>query len=169
MMERKTPVIVSGFWQFVRFVVLVTSSILFFNPRLFAGVSLLLVVLAAPSLALGAGFLIAGMDSRKFSVLRALLVFGQALEILPGLLLLIVQGGAIFFGIAKPVFDEVLFVDKMSDYAIATEQVFYYALAGLVLVDLIFLLVLLSYGTEPDGPVTPVSDRKSAPGENLPG
>ena len=165
MMERKTPVILSGFWQFIRFVIFVTSSVLFLNPRLFVGVSLLVVALSAPSLALGAGFFVGGTDSRKFAALRGFLVFGKALEIIPGILLLAVQGGAIFLGIARPVFDEVLLIDRLSNYNVVTEQVFYYALAGMVLVDLIFLLVLLSYKTEPGGPV---SGGESEPGESLP-
>ncbi len=165
MVERKAPVIISGFWQFIRFLILVLSSVLYLNPRLSAGISLLLVLLGAPSLVLAAGAILAGADREKFGVLRELLVFGKALEIIPAIVLLVLQGGAIFFGIAKPVFDEVRLVDVLAGYTVVTEHVFYYGLAAIVLIDLIFLLVLLSYKKEPEDSQ---QDPESIPDENLP-
>jgi hypothetical protein len=165
MMERKTPVIISGFWQIIRFIILVLSSILYLNPRAYAAISLLVVLLAAPSLVFAVFCFFAGADHRKFISLRGFLIFGKTFEVLPGLALLILQSGGFYFGIAKPVFDEVFLIDKISSYSLATEQLFLYGLAGIVLLDLIFLLVLLSYRTEPD---SPEPSRESIPGENLP-
>ena len=161
MKERKTPVIVFGIWQFIRFVILVSSSILFLNPRLFAGVSLLVISMAAPSLLLAVICFFCGWDSRKFAALRGFLVFGKALEIVPGLMLLLLQGGAMYFGIAKPVFDEILLVNELAERTVFTERLFYYGFAGIVLVDLIFLLVLLSYEMRSDD--TEI-EKMSAPG-----
>ncbi len=165
MVERKPPVIISGAWQFTRFAVLVVSAILFLNPRLTAGSSLLIVMLAAPSLLLGVACFVGGTNSRKFLVIRNIAVFGKLLEILPGLTLLVLQGGAMYFGITRPVFDEVLAIDQLVGYTVETERIFYYLLAGIVLVDLIFLLVLLSYKLEPDNS-EPAG--MSSSGENLP-
>jgi len=165
MMERKTPVMISGVWQFLRFIVLVTSAILFLNPRLNIGGSVLIVMLAAPSLLLAIVCLLGGTNRQRFFELRGVLVFGKLLEILPGFLLLLLQGGAMYFGIFRPVFDDVLVIDELLSYAAETEWIFYYLLAGVVLVDLIFLLVLLSYKKEPGDPEPA---RFSASGENLP-
>ena len=165
MMERKTPVIISGFWQIIRFIVLVLSSILYLNPKAYSGVSLLVVLLAAPSLVLAVFCFFAGLYRSKFAALRGFLIFGKTFEVLPGLLLLILQSGALYFGMARVVFDEVFILDTISGYSMATEQLFLYGLAGIVLLDLIFLLVLLSYKTEPD---SPAPGRETTPGENLP-
>ena len=165
MMERKTPVIVSGIWQVIRFIILVLASILFLNPKAYVGISLLVVLLSAPTLALAVVCFFAGLYPSKFVSLRGFLLFGKAFEVVPGLLLLILQSGALYFGFARPVFDEVFFLDKISGYSIKTGVLFLYLLAGVVLLDLIFLLVLLSYRAEPEGPVP---RRESTPGENLP-
>ncbi len=165
MAERKAPVIVSGVWQCIRFVLLVVSAILYLNPRLMLGGSVFVVMIAAPSLMLAVACVISGINSQRFNSLRRIIVFGKLLEILPGFLLLLLQGGAMYFGFVGPVFDEVLVIDELFDYALQTEWIFYYLLAGIVLVDLIFLLVLLSYRKEPDdAQPAPVSD----PGESLP-
>ena len=165
MADRKTPIIVSGVWQIIRFVILVTSSILYLNPRVYTGISLLILLIASPSFVLSVLYFFAGSSESKFIALRGFLLFGKVAEIFPGLLLLVLQSGALYIGIAKAVFDEVLLVDRLSGYTIATEQIFHYGLAGIVLVDLIFLLVLLSYKTEPKDTE---SGRESTPGENLP-
>ena len=165
MMERKTPVIVSGIWQIIRFIILVLGSILFLNPMAYVGTSLLVVLLSAPSLAFAVICFFAGLHPPRFASLRGFLFFGKAFEVIPGLLLLILQGGALYFGIARPVFDEVLFLNTISGYSIETALLFLYILAGVVLLDLIFLFVLLSYRAEPD---SPVPHRESIPGENLP-
>lgn len=165
MAERKTPVIIAGVWQCVRFVALVVSAILYLNPRLAIGGSVFVAMVAAPSLILAVASIVSGMNSQRFNSLRRIIVLGKLLEILPGFLLLLLQGGAMYFGFVRPVFDEVLVIDELYDYAVETEWIFYYLLAGIVLVDLIFLLVLLSYRREPDNPQpAPVPD----PGENLP-
>ena len=165
MVERKTPVIISGFWQIIRFIILVLSSILYLNPMAYAGMSLLVILLSAPSLVLAVFCFFAGLYHRKFINLRGFLIFGKTFEVLPGLLLLILQSGALYFGMAKPVFDQVFLLDKISGYSIVTAQLFLYGLAGIVLLDLIFLLVLLSYRAEPD---STEPSRESTPDANLP-
>ncbi len=165
MVKRKTPLIISGFWQIIRFIVLVVCSTLYLNPMAYAGVSLLVVLLAAPSLVLAMFCFFAGFYHSKFTALRGFLIFGKTFEVLPSLFILILQSGALYFGIGRPVFDKFVLLDKIAGHAIETGYMFLYGIAGIVLLDLIFLLILLSYGTEPD---SPDPRRGSTPGENLP-
>ena len=159
MVERKTPVIISGFWQLIRFMILVSSSTLYLNPQAYAGVALLVVLLAAPSLVLAVFCFFAGLYHPRFTALRGFLIFGKTFEVLPGVILLIFQSGALYFGMGRPLFE------RISGYSLPAGQIFLYGLAGIVLLDLIFLLVLLSYRPEPD---SPEPSRESTPGENLP-
>ena len=161
MKGRKVPLIVCGGWQLLRFAVITLGVILYLNPALFAGSSLFIVWPAAPSLALSAAYFLAGSRDKRFGSLRGLLVIGKVLDIFPGLLLLLLQGAALYFDLAKPVFDRVRLIDELSGNTAPTELFFYYGLAVVVLVDLIFLLILLSYRSEPE-------KLEPAPGENLP-
>ena len=161
MKRRKIPLIVSGAWQLVRFALISISGILFLNPTLLVGRSVLLVWPAAGSLTFFVLYLIAGLDYDRYSGLRRILLFGKVLDVVPGLFLLGLQGGALYFGIARPVFDDVQLIDRLTGYTVATELVFYYGLAAVVLLDLIFLLVLLSCRLEPE-------HQEIAAGENLP-
>ncbi|MBT3272298.1 MAG: hypothetical protein HN368_04020 [Spirochaetales bacterium] len=161
MKERKTALIFGAGWQLIRFVLVTLCAVLYLNPGLLAGASLLLLWPASASLVLCVVFFFAGSYSERFSSLRGILLFGKFLDVVPGLALLIVQGGALFLGIANPVFDVVKLIDEATGYALVTEVLFYYGLAFVVLLDLIFLLILLSYRTVKAVP-------EPEPGENLP-
>jgi len=161
MKERRVPLIVASVWQLIRFSIIGLCTILYFNPNFFPGRSILVLWPAAPSLLLGAGLLIAGLFQRRFYDYRRLLILGKILEAIPGIFLLILQGGALYLGITKPVFEDVHVVEKLVHSRLRTEMAFYYLLAGVVLIDLIFLLILLSYKTESERQVP-------SPEENLP-
>lgn len=145
----------------MRFAVISLSIILYLNPTVSFGSSLLVVWPALASLALSAAYFFAGSDRDKFYSLRGFLIFGKVLDILPGLLLLMLQSVTLHFGLGDPLFDRVPIIEELIGEEIITELAFYYGLAIIVLLDLIFLLILLSYRTDPL-PAEP------APGENLP-
>ncbi|MAG13509.1 MAG: hypothetical protein CMN78_02815 [Spirochaetales bacterium] len=161
MKERKAPLIVAATWQLIRFSIIGLCANLYFNPDLYAGRSVLVLWPAAPSLLLAAGLLIAGLIHRRFVAYRRLLILGKLLEAIPGLFLLVLQGGALHLGITRPVFEDVHFVEGLMQSRLRTEVAFYYLLAGVVLIDLIFLLILLSYKTESERQVPSLE-------ENLP-
>ena len=165
MKERKVLLIISGFWQLVRFVLVVLSANVFLNPRLATGTTLLLVWPASASLVLGAAYFFAGVFNHRFIALRGFLIFGKMLDVIPGLLLLLFQAAALFWGVLTPLFDVVPLIDRLTGFQLIPERLFYYVLAVIVLFDLIFLLILLSYKTDAKDREP---DRKSAPGENLP-
>ena len=161
MIQRKTALIVGSGWQILRFGLVMLSAVLYVNPQFAVGTSLLLLMPASGSLLLCVAFLLAGLYKKRYVSLRGFLLLGKALEIVPGIALLVLQGGALFFNVASPVFDVVRFIDEATGYRAITEVLFYYGLACVVLVDLIFLLILLSYKTEKE-------ESEPVVGENLP-
>ena len=148
MKERKAPLIVASAWQLIRFSIIGICAILYLNPALSPSVSVFVLWPASTSLLLAAGFLIAGLYHERFCSYRRFLILGKLLEAVSGIFLLILQGGALYFGITKPVFEDVHAIEQLIQLRLGTEIGFYYLLAAVVLIDLIFLLVLLSYKLE---------------------
>lgn len=150
MKERKVPLIVASVWQLFRFSIIGMSFILYLNPNFYPGISVFLLWPAATSLLLCAGLLVSGLYHERFTSYRRLLILGKVLDAVPGIFLLILQGGALYFGITHPVFEDVQLIERLIQLRLRTEVGFYYLLAAVVLIDLIFLLILLSYRTEPE-------------------
>ena len=162
MTERKNRLIIAAIWQLVRFIIVGIGAVFFFNPSLVPGFSVFLLWSGSGSLVLVAGFFIAGIQSHHFASLRSFLLLGKILEIVPGIILMIVQARSLIWGLGTPLFKSVAIIDTISNYQLNTTVLFYYIIGVLILIDLIFLLLLLSCKLERGNDESPVSHQEKS-------
>jgi hypothetical protein len=132
-------------WQIARFMVTVLLVSLAVYPRLDPRYVLLFVWPSTIQLAAAAGFYFLARRTDLYSAYRRLLVLAKLLDVVPGLMLLSYQVTAVFFGIGRALHVVVPALDSVTGSESASALIFHYSLFALVFLDLIFLLVLLSF------------------------
>ncbi len=130
-------------WQVLRFIVLAALVLMIVYPRLDPGFVLFLIWPMVAELALASAFFFLARRSDRYASYRNLLLLAKVLDVVPGVMLLAYQVIALYVGIGVPLFTIVPVLDFLTPELSAV--IFYYSLVCIVLFDLIFLFVLISW------------------------
>lgn len=143
-------------WQLLRFFLLAVLLLMIVYPRLDPGFVLFLIWPIVAQLALASAFFFLARRSDRYASYRNLLLLAKILDVVPGVVLLVYQVVALYIGLSVPLFTMAPVLDFLSPEESAV--IFYYSLVCIVLFDLIFLFVLISWrpaagpsGSDADG------------------
>lgn len=140
-------------WQLIRFSMIGLMIISYLNPEFFSEKSLLILWSASSQLTLAAAFFFIAVDPARYLPYRNIILFGKIFDILPGIGLLALQAAAVFFQRGTPLFVSVSAIERITMRQIDTAVVFYYVLIGIIVIDFVFMMFLISYKYElPDSP-----------------
>lgn len=137
-------------WQVVRFTLLILFVLIAFFPEVRPKFMLLFVWPAVAQFPIAAGFFFLARNEKKYRSYRHLLLLAKGLDAVPGILFLGMQMGALYLGMGSPMFLVAPLIDMFTSGTVGSALVFHYTLAFVVLLDLIFLLVLISLRLEPE-------------------
>ncbi len=137
-------------WQIVRFLALTTLLILIIFPESGPAIILLTVWPAVSQLVLAAAFLFLALDSVRYGAYRNLLLLGKTIDAVVGVFLLLYQTVALFLGGIRPLFAVLGDLEFPAGAALQPAALLYYSLAAVVLLDLLFLLLLISLSPTPE-------------------
>lgn len=119
---------VGAFYEMLRFVLLLGLSVGIVNPGFDSLYMLILLLLGAPALVLSGGSFLAGMYPERYGVFTKLIAFGKALGLLPLVLVIFTTAGILSSGITGAPLGGLMYI-----------------FLGVIVLDLIFFVFLVSY------------------------
>lgn len=150
-MKTKSAALYAGCaWQVVRFALLAAIIVLALFPETEPRRMLLFLWPAVGQLPIAAGFFFLARDPSQYAPYRRLLVLGKFLDIVPGLALLVYQATSLFAGVGTPFFVVPEAAGYSPEIITRTALMFHFGLLAVTFVDLIFLLLLLSFREHPE-------------------
>lgn len=132
-------------WQLVRFVLLSLLLLSDLGPVRSVREWLMHLWLPSSQLVLVGVFVMLAVEPREYRSYRHIAVLGKVLDLFPGLVVLVYQAREVFFGGQRVVLDLSMLFGGGAGAAVQSPVVFYFAAAGVVMLDLITLLIVVSF------------------------
>ncbi|MFW5747304.1 MAG: hypothetical protein ACOCX6_00765 [bacterium] len=151
MSKRVSILFIGAFYELLRFVLLLVLSVAVVNPGFDVFIMLYLLLIGSPALVLSGGSFLAGMYPGRYGIFTKLIAFGKALGLLPLLLIVFNSVGILTSGITGAVPGALLYI-----------------LLGVIVLDLIFFIFLVSYRVHVKPSGGPDAHTDSASTDDLP-
>ena len=152
MSKRVSILFIGAFYELLRFVLLFVLSVVVVNPGFDPFYMLVLLLIGAPALVLSGGCFLAGMFPGRYGVFTKLLAFGKVLGLIPLILIIFNTAGI-----------------RSSGFTGYIPGGLMYVFLGVIVLDLIFFVFLVSYRVHVNPSVGLDAQNDSASTEDLPG
>ena len=150
-MKPRSAILYAGsLWQIVRFACLTLFMLLVIYPESAPAFVALIIWPTISQLPLSIAFFLLALRLEKYREFRRLLILAKILDTVPGMFIILYQARSVFFGLGEPLVSIAPALDLITGGPSQSAVIFYYALVGVVLFDLLFLFVLISLRLAPE-------------------